>query len=250
MRVPKVSLRLLFVGVATLVALVQLGAVTLAAIPPNRYSNAVAPHTGYLNPFFTQNWRLFAPNPVAEDREILFQGAYVATDGTTKQTAWIDWTAVELDLIHHRLIGGRAGYVTNKLFSPLGIRFGALSDQQRKAALATNDKLPPSWLQLQKQLVAASDTPFAVTLYLRYERATARLATDVLEARWPNRQFTAVRYELRRQGVVPYASRHGSAKERAASRPAPVNQVSGWRTPTPGERGERQAVADFYRRHR
>ena len=250
MRVPRVSLRLLFVGVATLVALVQLGAVTLAAIPPNRYSDAVAPHTTYLNPFFAQNWRLFAPNPVAEDRSVLFQGSYVAADGTTKQTAWVDWTAVELDLIHHRLIGGRAGYVTNKLYSPLGVRLGSLSQEQRKVSLATDDTKPPSWLELQRLLVQASDKPETVAIYLRYERATARLATDVLEARWPGRHFTAVRYSLHRQGVVPYAARHESAKERAASRPPLVELDSGWRIPTPGGADERHAIADFYRRHR
>ncbi|MCW2799154.1 MAG: hypothetical protein JWQ70_626 [Aeromicrobium sp.] len=250
MRVPKVSLRLLFVGAASLVALVQLAAVTLAALPPNRYSEAVDPHTTYLNPYFTQNWRLFAPNPVAEDRSVLFQGSYVAADGTTKQTTWLNWTDVELDLIHHRLVGGRAGYVTNKLYSPLGVRLNSLRPAQRGVSLATDDTKPPSWLQLQKKLLKANDTPGLVTLYLRYERATARLATDALEARWPNRHFTAVRYELLRQGVVPYASRHGSAKERAASRPAPRRVLSGWRLPTPGDADERRAIADFYRRHR
>jgi hypothetical protein len=240
----------LFVSVASIVVLVQLGAVTLAAIPPNRYSKVVNPHTGYLNPFFTQNWRLFAPNPVAEDREVLFQGAYVAADGTTKHTAWVDWTAVELGLIHHRLIGGRAGYITNKLASPLTIRFSSLSEQQRQASRATDDRKPPSWLKLQELLLAAGDTPEQVTIFLRYERTTARLATDVLEARWPSRQLTAVRYSLRSQGVVPYAARHRSAKERAAARPAPQERMGGWRTPTPGDADERRAVADFYRRHR
>lgn len=250
MRVPKVTLRLLFVGVASLVAAGQLVAVTFAAIPPNRYSNALAPHTSYLNPYFTQNWRLFAPNPVAEDRSVLFQGSYTAANGATKHTAWIDWTAVELDLIHHRLVGGRAGYVTNKLFSPLGVRLAALTSQQREAALGTDETKPPTWLQLQTLMLGATDTPATVNLYLRYERATARLATDVLEARWPGRTFTAVRYMVRQQGVVPYDARHGSAKKREAARPAPVQQVSGWRTPTPGESDERKAVADFYRRHR
>lgn len=247
---PKVSLRLLFVGAATLVAFVQLLAVTFAALPPNRYSEAAAPHTNYLNPYFTQNWRLFAPNPIREDRSVLFQGSYVAADGTTKRTAWLDWTAVELDLIHHRLIGGRAGYVTNKLYSPLGARLSTLSGGQRAASLDTDQKKPLSWLQLQQELVRLNNTPETVALYLRYERATARLATDALEARWPKLHFTAVRYELRRQGVVPYASRHGSAKQRADSRPTPILVLSGWRTPTPGDADERRAIADFYRRHR
>ncbi len=65
MRVPRLTLKMIFVAVATAVALFQLTAVTLAALPPNRYSDAAAPHTTYLNPMFTQNWRLFAPNPIA-----------------------------------------------------------------------------------------------------------------------------------------------------------------------------------------
>ncbi len=107
------------------VALFQLVAVTMAALPPNRYSDAAAPHTTYLSPMFTQNWRLFAPNPIAEDRTILFQGSYQTPTGPRSRRNGSTGPTVELDLVHHRLIGGRAGYVTNKLFSPLGARYGA-----------------------------------------------------------------------------------------------------------------------------
>lgn len=250
-RVPRLTLKTFFVSAVTAVALFQLVAVTLAALPPNRYSDAAAPHTTYLSPMFTQNWRLFAPNPIAEDRRILFQGSYAGPDGTVKQTEWVDWTDVELDLVHHRLIGGRAGYVTNKLFSPLGARYAALLPAQREAASSTAEKDPPSWAELSDLLLKAGPSrPVSTATFLRYERATIRLATEVLESRWPDRTFTAVRYSLNRQRVTPYDARNGSEKEREAARPAESVRLGGWRVPEVGDAAERAAVADFDRRHR
>lgn len=249
--VPRLTFKTAFVAVAATVALFQLVSVTLAALPPNRYSDLAAPHTTYLRPMFSQNWRLFAPNPVAEDRTVLFQGSYRAADGTLKQTPWIDWTEIELDLIHHRLVGGRAGYITNKLFSPLGARYAALLPAQRTVATNTSEANPPDWAELSKALlVAGPDKPVSVSTFLRYERATVRLDTEVLEALFPERTFTAVRYALGRQGVVPFAKRNGTEKEREAARPAVGERVSGWRTPEVGNAAERRTIADFDRRHR
>ena len=250
MRVPRVSLRTAFVAAACIVVSIQLVSVTLAALPPNRYSNPVRPHTTYLDPYFAQNWRLFAPNPVSQDRTMLFQGTYQDAEGRSRETAWLDWTAVELDLVHHRLIGGRAGYITNKMFASLGASAGRLSGQQRTTSLSTDPDDPPSWPELQRQLLAVSDNPAAVNTYLRYERSTAQLATDALAARYPKRHFTAVRYALDRQAVVPYAYRNESKTKREAIRPAKAHQPSGWRAPTPGGAAERHVIADFYRRHR
>lgn len=247
---PRVSLRTLFVTVVVLITAFQLSVVTLAALPPNKYSDAVSPHVGYLTPFFTQNWRLFAPSPIAEDRTVLFQGSYLKADGSPAQTAWVDWTEVELDLVHHRVVGGRAGYITNKLFSPLDLRFRSLTDAERAVAEGGSAAGPSSWAMLSSGMVAADKRPNTVAFFLRYERATVRLATDVLLARWPNRRFTAVRYAVRSQGVVPYAARSGSAAERKASRPAVSERRSGWRVPTPGSAKERRAIASFDRRHR
>lgn len=248
---PRLTLKTTFVAAASTVALIQLLAVTLAALPPNRYSDAAAPHTTYLSPMFAQNWRLFAPNPVAEDRTIHFQGAYRDSNGTIKNTDWVDWTEVELDLIHHRLIGGRAGYITNKLYSPLGARYGKLVREQKAIADSTTEADPPSWPALAKNLLsAAPHRPVSTSAFLRYERATSRLATEVLEARWPDRTFISVRYSLNRQGVTPYDSRNKSKAEREAARPRESVRVSGWRTPEVGNAAERRAIADFDRRHR
>lgn len=240
----------MFIAGACLVALFQLSAVTLAALPPNRYSDAARPQVKYLDPYFTQNWRLFAPNPVSQDRNVLFQGVYRDADGRVTLTPWLDWTAVELDLVHHRLVGGRAGYITNKLFSPIGVRSGRLSDEQTSVSLRTSREGPPSWAELRDQLLAVDDTPVTVNGYLRYERAIAQLATDALMAKWPKQDFVAVRYALERQDVVPYDARNLPEREREAAKPSASRKLSGWRAPTPGGTAERRAIDDFYRRHR
>jgi hypothetical protein len=235
--------------VVTIVGL-HLVAVTLAALPPNRYSDAARGHTTYLNPYFTQNWRLFAPNPIAEDRSLLFQAAYTDADGHPARTEWIDWTAVELDLVRHRLIGGRAGYVTNKLVSPLLSRSAALDDSQRVVVTSAPQADPPSWATLSDELEEAGTSPAARLGFLRYERTATQLATDVLLERHPHLELTAVRYAIRRQAVVPFAVRGGSAAERRAARPAAVRVVGGWRRPTAGSAAEQASVRDFDRRHR
>jgi hypothetical protein len=249
-RVPRPTLRSCFIAVAVAIVGLHVAAVTLAALPPNRYSDAARDQTTYLDPYFTQNWRLFAPNPISEDRSLLFQGAYTDADGQPTRTAWVDWTAVELDLVRHRLIGGRAGYVTNKLVSPLRSRAVALGQAQRLVVTGAPQADPPSWTALSDQLAAAGVPQRSVVGLLRYERAATQLGTDVLIARFPDLDLTAVRYSVRRHEVVPYAARGGSDAEREANRPTPTEDVGGWRRPTPGSAAERRSVADFDRKHR
>ena len=228
----------------------HLVAVSLAALPPNRYSDAARSQTSYLEPYFAQNWRLFAPNPIAEDRNLLFQGAYVDEDGKPAVTPWIDWTAVELDLVRHRLVGGRAGYVTNKLVTPLKSRVAGFDEAQREVVTGTSQTDPPTWAALSDDLETAGASLGTRLGFLRYERAATQLATDVLEARHPGLELTAVRYAIRQHAVVPYAARGGTSAERAANRSAPVRDVGGWRRPTPGSPAERASVREFDRAHR
>jgi hypothetical protein len=248
--VPRPSLRSSFIAVALAIVGLHLAAVTLAALPPNRYSDAARDQTAYLDPYFTQNWRLFAPSPIAEDRSLLFQGAYVDAGGRPARTAWVDWTAVELDLVRHRLVGGRAGYVTNKLVSPLRSRTAAMDAGQQLVVTGAPQADPPTWDELTGDLEKAGTPRTSVLGFVRYERAATQLATDVLQSRFPDLRLTAVRYSVRRQAVVPFAARGGSRADRDAARPAATDDIGGWRRPTPGSAAERSVVQDFDRRHR
>ncbi len=225
-------------------------AVTMAAIPPNPASEAVAPSTGYLRPYFTQNWRLFAPNPVGEDRSVRFQAAYRDEAGDVVQTEWVNWTAVELDLVRHRLVGGRAGYVTNKLVESLSTAYRPMTDAQRTVMNVPRDDSALSWENLADQLANAGVPPRRLAAFLRYERATVRLATDVAAARFPDADVVAVRYSVALHPVTRYSQRGRSVSEQEANRPNSSERFSGWRVPVEGLADERQVVADFDARHR
>ena len=118
-------------------------AVTLAAVPTNSVSEAFESQLGYLTPFFGQSWRLFAPNPIDEDRNLLVQGAYVGEDGEVRVTPWVDWTSVEQDVIEHRLVGGRAGYISTKIYGALNEEFQEMEPARAIAGRAVQRSLAP-----------------------------------------------------------------------------------------------------------
>jgi hypothetical protein len=41
-----------------------------------------------MNPIFTQNWKLFAPNPASQQANMDIRVQYVDKDGATRQTEW------------------------------------------------------------------------------------------------------------------------------------------------------------------
>lgn len=243
------TIRIVFTAVVLVLAAFQLVSVTLAALPTNAVSEAARPATDHLKPYFTQNWRLFAPNPISADRRIEFRARY-RSDGVIGETPWLDWTGVELDLVRHRLIGGRAGYVTNKMFSPLASAYSRLDGEQRKVADSDDEAALAGWDELAQALRAAGDTSTGVRSWIAYERTAAQLATQALSAAHPDVEPVAVQYRLVTHKVTPYRHRGLSAAERERRRPAPSVRTSGWRLAEPGT-PQSQAVFDsFWDRHR
>ncbi|MED1270808.1 DUF5819 family protein [Bacillus mycoides] len=47
---------------------------------------------GYMHPLFTQNWQLFAPNPVSTNMDIITRGLYKDSNGKEQETEWINYT--------------------------------------------------------------------------------------------------------------------------------------------------------------
>lgn len=248
---PDTESRTVFAAVAATLVGLHLVAVTLAAVPPNPVSNAFEPQLSYLSPFFGENWRLFAPDPIDVDNTILVQGAYVGKDGNLRTTPWVNWTKVEQDVIRHRLIGGRAGYISTKIYPALDQQFEQVENPDQKTLSArTSGLAPPSWNELRDYLARIGPDEDDLADYMRYDRAAARLATEVISSRYPSLDLTAVRYALRQQGVTPYYARHDSKAEREAARPSATTRIDGWRIPTFGPAAEARGVADFDRRHR
>ncbi|SDY46103.1 DUF5819 family protein [Thermoactinomyces sp. DSM 45892] len=55
-----------------------------------KYSQVV---NGYMEPLFTQNWKLFAPDPVTSDNTFYVRVKIKETDGQEKITGWFDITS-------------------------------------------------------------------------------------------------------------------------------------------------------------
>ncbi|MCH5585162.1 DUF5819 family protein [Shimazuella sp. AN120528] len=51
---------------------------------------------GYMNPLFTQNWKLFAPNPASQQENLDIRVQYVDNQGATRET---DWKSITLPVI-------------------------------------------------------------------------------------------------------------------------------------------------------
>jgi hypothetical protein len=242
--------RSVFAAVASTLVGLHMLAVTLAAIPTNPVSDALDAQLDYLRPFFGQSWRLFAPNPVDEDKTILVQGAYVDDDGELRTTKWINWTSVEQDVIEHRLVGGRAGYISTKFYPSLDEEYQELENPDQKVLSARTSPIdPPSWTALRAYLARIGPDEDDLADYLRWDRAATRLASDVVAARTTG-EITAVRYALREHEVTPYDSRHLDDADREEARPPATMRIGGWRTPTYGPAAELRGVEDFDRRHR
>lgn len=227
------------VGVVAL----HLIAVTIAALPTNAFSAAARPVTSYLSPYFTQNWRLFAPNPISADRTFWVRGAYENANGQTETTEWVNWSDVELDVITHHLVGGRAGYITKKMIGPLSDRYRALNQQQRQLVAQSAEAL--SLDALAEALSSRGDNPSAIDGFISYEKAATRLATAIMNAVHPDIEFTGVQYRIGRHPVTPYESR-----KREETRPARTYRVGGWREPLPADETEQAVFDRFWSQHR
>lgn len=225
-------------------------AVTTAALPTNKVSTALRPVDSYLDPFFTQDWRLFAPNPISDDRDIWFSGEYLDAAGATQQTKWFDWSDVEVQVIHHNFVGGRAGYITNKAIGPINNAYYALTTDQR--TIVNDDKAVAlkGYVALHDKLARSADNAGSIDQFLRFEESIIQLGTGVLEGLHPRTTFTAVRYRITTRPVIPFDSRTLPEPARENARGSSGTRDSGWREPIRGTKPERDTIAQFLRRHR
>lgn len=88
-------------AVVGLVAAVHLGMVFLHVAPPNPVSREYAGVVdGWIRPEFTQNWKLFAPEPLHADVRVEAR-AIVRGDGDVRVSDWVDVTAPDIAATRH-----------------------------------------------------------------------------------------------------------------------------------------------------
>ncbi|MGJ6966337.1 DUF5819 family protein [Streptosporangium sp. G11] len=108
---------------------------------------------GYINPYFRQNWELFAPDPVDYDSHVLVRAKVRDSGGGERQTGWLDITAPQLDMVRGaafprrmaRLVGGGRQMMADARVQPSGVSGEAEAEAQAAAAR----ELPDPTLQAQ-----------------------------------------------------------------------------------------------------
>lgn len=216
---------------------------TVAALPPQVASDDLRRPTSFLDPYFSQDWRLFAPNPIGADRSFLVQGSF-RTEAGAEESAWLDVTDAELGLVRRQLLGGRAGYGSLKMVLGLDSWWSALGTAARESIEGLGSADEPAARDAVRHALADDDTPpGTVEGYLDYDESALRLASDVLRAERPDDELVGVRYRVRLHPVGPWSARD-------AQRPEPTDRTVGWTVPAAPEADRSDAVADFWERRR
>jgi hypothetical protein len=181
---------------------------------------------GYMQPFFGQNWSLFAPNPINSEDTVLVR-ARVADDvtGEERVTEWVNATEREWTLVHHSLAPSRASRLSSNLHRRLHDAWGDLSADQQDIVARDFDAMP-DWQPLADALIDAQggETSSTVANVVRGDRVATGYATQVARALW-GPDVTAVQFRLQRTPVPRWNDRFEPEPED----PPATTREFGWR---------------------
>ncbi|WP_285777838.1 DUF5819 family protein [Microtetraspora sp. NBRC 13810] len=171
-------------------------AVFLFVAPRNAISAMSAPVVeGYINPYFRQNWELFAPDPVDYNSRVLVRAKVRDSGGAERQTGWLDITAPQLDIVRGtalprriaRLVGGGRQMMADARVQP-----SAVSGEAEAEAQAAEARQPPD--------------PAFQALAVRHLTAIATMAA---RARWGD-GVTAVQVRITTDFYPRFADRNSA----------------------------------------
>ncbi len=197
--------------------------------------------SGYMRPFFQQNWSLFAPNPVnAEDELRVRAQVEDPQTGEVTTTEWEDPTRLEWTLITHDPAPSRASRLTSNLHRRVNTAWDALTDDQQ-AILGTDYQDMADWRPLADDLIASQggETSNRVANIVRADRVTTGYATQFAKALW-GEDVVAVQFQLVRTPVPRWDVRF----DRPPENPQQTVREFGWRPALVDPNQDEAAFAD------
>ncbi|SDU81347.1 DUF5819 family protein [Jiangella alkaliphila] len=197
--------------------------------------------SGYMRPFFQQNWSLFAPNPVnAEDELRVRAQVEDPQTGEVTTTEWEDPTRLEWTLITHDPAPSRASRLTSNLHRRVNTAWDALTDDQQ-AILGTDYQDMADWRPLADDLIASQggETSNRVANIVRADRVTTGYATQFAKALW-GEDVVAVQFQLVRTPVPRWDVRFDPPPEN----PQQTVREFGWRPALVDPNQDEAAFAD------
>jgi Family of unknown function (DUF5819) len=137
--------------------------------------------SSYILPYFDQDWKLFAPDPVKTDPHVLVRAKVVDAKGQQQVTSWLDITRPELARVKGHLFPDRVSRLSAKVSESL---FDAAEQREQASADRQQRALTPE--------EARHDNP---------DEAFARvLATRAARAQWG---MQAIEVQIRLDGYIP-----------------------------------------------
>lgn len=195
--------------------------------PTNPIRESVASEvSGYMRPFFVQNWSLFAPNPINAEDELLVRAQVTDPQtGEVEVTPWRYPTRLEWTLVHHSPAPSRASRLSSNLHRRLNSAWNDLSDEQQDI-LSSHYAQMDDWRPLADDLIAAQggETSADVATAVRADRVATGYATQFAKAIWGD-GVVAVQVQLRRTPVPRWDER----MEPEPDSPSSSTHEFGWR---------------------
>jgi hypothetical protein len=201
MRTCSQRIHALLAGVLAVVLSIHFGLTLIYLLPLNPITLRLAPLLDrYMTPFFAQNWRLFAPEPISETRILLLSCRLRQRNGRLIETAWAD-ISTPLWEVQARQRFSPASWLARlqmhalqRFFAPGEPLFGLKPSQ-----LEENPELH----SLKAQLQAAEQARHAFAA-----RVLARLGSAYCDRRYGAGLTVATGMRLAVLHVPPFSQRH------------------------------------------
>ncbi len=142
------------------------------------------------NTYFSQSWRLFAPNVIKTNRELEVQARWLDDSGEVVESEWLGITRIELGAITKPLIPVRVAKSSRNALEHYEIAFTLLDPAQKQVVQAEGPAVSAAALESAIARAYDGEEP---TNFLNHERmltsytgyfAAAYWGQDPIEIRW------------------------------------------------------------------
>lgn len=137
--------------------------------------------TNYMQPYFQQEWSLFAPTPISVEYSMQVRGWYDADTSTD----WVNVTDLEIEgNILHSLAPSRAGIVTRRLAGNMRKQYRLVTAAERETLAGNYHE--DAWDRMEERMLAETDrsSDARISYVLRLDRAMTAYATQFVWAWW------------------------------------------------------------------
>lgn len=196
--------------------------------PSNQISQAIGHDrlTNYIQPFFTQNWSIFAPNPWSTD--VIFEVRAAVADPQTGEVATTDWanlTAGENTSVLWNVSAPRTAHLTRRTVDSLHSARDEMTDGQLDWIETDFQQVPLDDLETAL-LNEDNDETWYIDEYMAQEVAAVYIATAYAQHTWDG-EIQAIQISTGTREVPDYEDRHTETLDEVE----PDWYYYGWRQP-------------------